>query len=367
MIPKEGSAIAEFSVLAMVLWKKPKRTDDLSEAGSSGAEGSKGEEPDGNGPPETMSPNERTLPEVEARKGDGLLALPGEVRPEVAPNRGGRWLRRVLPGIAVAGGVGALEVVRQRFQHSQTFLPDRYPNGIWDPKPYGVINEDKFFASEDGTALHGWWIPVRRARGTVIYCHGNSGNITNRIGVFRYLQRLRLNVFAFDYRGYGRSEGEPSEEGVYADARAAHDFVTGELQEEPERLLIFGHSLGGAIAIDMVTHRRAAGLVAQSTFTNLREMARARFPSMPMHLVASNRFRSIDKVGSLELPKLFVHGTADETVPYHIGERLYERAADPKEWYSVPHAGHNDVYRFGGFRYLWKVSRFARRCLGSSR
>jgi hypothetical protein len=107
--------------------------------------------------------------------------------------------------------------------------------------------------------------------------------------------------------------------------------------------------------------------VAQSTFTNLREMARARFPGMPLHLVASNRYRSLDKVKRLSIPKLFIHGTSDETVPYTLGQRLYEHAAEPKEWYSVPHAGHNDVYRFGGFRYLWRISRFAKSCLQAAR
>ena len=190
-------------------------------------------------------------------------------------------IRKVLPGLALAGGLGALEMARQRFQQSQTFLPDRYPNGIWDPSPYGVEVEDEWFESEDGTRLHGWWMPYKRARGTVIYCHGNSGNITNRIGVFRYLRRLKLNVFAFDYRGYGRSDGKPSEAGVFADARAAYGHITGAKNEDPRRILLFGHSLGGAIAIDCATHCEVAGLVAQSTFTSLKDMARVRFSVGP--------------------------------------------------------------------------------------
>lgn len=276
---------------------------------------------------------------------------------------GGQLLRASLPPLAVAGGLGALGLLRSRFQHGQTFLPERYPNGIWQPQNYGVEVEDVWFHSKDGTLLHGWWMPVRRARGTVLYCHGNAGNITNRIGVYRYLRRLKVNVFAIDYRGFGRSEGRPSEKGVFSDTRAAFDWLCEECGESPERIVLFGHSLGGAIAIDCATHRPAAGLVVQSSFTDLREMARARFPRVPLHWVARNQFRSLAKVPDLSLPKLFIHGTSDETVPFQLGERLFEHAGGPKDWYPVRNAGHNDVYRFGGFRYLWKLAAFTRRSL----
>ena len=278
----------------------------------------------------------------------------------------GRWWRGSLAPLAVAGGLGALGVLRQRFQHGQMFLPERYPNGLWQPESYGVPAEDVWFASEDGTRLHGWWMPTRRARGTVLYCHGNSGNVTSRIGAYRLLQRARLNVFAFDYRGYGRSEGRPSEQGVTADARAAWDLLVSELGERAEKVVLFGHSLGGAIAIDCAQHRRGAGLIVQSTFTDVRQMARVRFPSLPVHLVARNQFRSLEKVSKLALPKLFIHGTADETIPVVLGRRLFEQAAGPKEWYEVPHAGHNDVPRHGGLRYLWKIASFAKRSIRAS-
>ncbi|HVS62799.1 MAG TPA: alpha/beta hydrolase [Thermoanaerobaculia bacterium] len=285
---------------------------------------------------------------------------------ETVPVPPRRWRGSLAP-LMLAGGIGALGVLRQRFQHGQMFLPERYPNGLWQPQSYGVAAEDVWFSSADGTRLHGWWMPARRARGTVLYCHGNAGNITNRIGAYRLLHRARLNVFAFDYRGYGRSEGRPSEPGVLADARAAHDSLVNEIEESPERILFFGHSLGGAIAIDCALHRRGVGLVVQSSFTNVREMARVRFPSLPMHLVARNQFRSLDKVSQVTIPKLFIHGTADETIPVRLGRRLFEHASDPKEWYEVPHAGHNDVPLHGGLRYLWKLIGFAKRAIRGAR
>ncbi len=272
--------------------------------------------------------------------------------------------RGVVPALMVAG---AAEFLRHRFQHSQMFLPEKYPTGIWEPQGYGVPAEDVWFDSADGTQLHGWWIPFKRARGTVLYCHGNAGNITNRIGVYRFLRRLRLNVLTFDYRGYGRSEGKPSETGLFQDAQAAHDFLTETQGEKASRILLFGHSLGGAVAIDLAAQRACAGLVVQSSFTDLRHMARVRFPGLPMHLITRNKFRSLSKVPHLTMPKLFIHGTSDETIPFSIGETLFEAAAEPKSWYPVPHAGHNDVYRFGGVRYLWRLVRFSRNCLSEAR
>ena len=304
---------------------------------------------------------------VASAVGDGEVGGP-EVEspsPTTGPQGGLRSVARAtVPALLFAGTAGFL---RNRFQHSQMFLPEKYPTGIWEPQTYGVPAEDVWFKSKDGVNLHGWWIPFKRARGTVLYCHGNAGNITNRIGVYRFLRRLRLNVLTFDYRGYGRSEGRPSEQGLFVDAQAAHDYLTEVVGESSDRILVFGHSLGGAVAVDLATHRSAAGLVVQSSFTDLREMAKVRFPSVPMHLIARNHFRSLNKVPEIEIPKLFIHGTEDETVPFAVGESLYEAACEPKDWYPIPYAGHNDVYRFGGVRYLWRLARFSRHCLTQAR
>ena len=134
-----------------------------------------------------------------------------------------------------------------------------------------------------------------------------------------------------------------------------------------EEIILFGRSLGGAVAIDCALDRAAAGLVVESSFTQVRDMARASYPSLPLHLVARNQFRSIHKVGRLALPKLFIHGGADERVPPDLGRRLYDAAAEPKELYVVPDAGHNDIHRRGGFRYLRRLSRFRTRCLRAAR
>lgn len=293
----------------------------------------------------------------EALPADGISETAGI---PAAPRR----LQGVLPSLAVAGGLGLLEWLRGRFQRSQVFLPDRYPNGIWDPAPFGLTAEDVHFSSEDGVALHGWWVPHPKPVAAVLYCHGNSGSLAHRIGFFRFLKRLKVDLLLFDYRGYGRSAGTPSERGLFRDVRAAYDLLTGSLGRREEEVIVFGHSLGGAVAVELALHRRPAGLVVQSSFTDLRSMARRLYPQLPVGLLCRNQFRSIDKVGRLELPKLFVHGTGDGTVPFEMGRALYESAAAPKEFLAVERAGHNDLQTQGGAGYLRRLGRFIKRCVG---
>lgn len=274
-------------------------------------------------------------------------------------------------GVAgIAGALGLLELARSRFQHGHMFVPTRYPSGRWEAAEHGLPAEDVDFESEDGTRLHGWWMPHERARMSVLYCHGNSGNIAERTETFHALRRLRVNVFAFDYRGYGRSDGVPSPLGVCADARAALDWMIAESRTTHHELIVFGHSLGGAIAIDTVSNRpEVAGLVVQSSFTQVADMARHRYPDLPVHWIAKNGFRSIEKVASLTMPKLFVHGGRDETIPFAHGEALYAAAAEPKHFVPIARAQHNDVHLWGGLRYFRELTRFRRlaRAYGTAR
>ncbi len=268
-----------------------------------------------------------------------------------------------LPSLAAAIGVGAGHLWRSRLERRHTYLPGRYPHGVWEPRRYGLPAEDVWFFASDGEELHGWWIPHDQARGTLLYCHGNSGSLGEQVQVLAQLRRLRVNVFAFDYRGYGRSHGQPSEAGVLRDARAAYDHVVGPLAQAPETVVLLGHSLGGAIAIDCAVRRPVAGLIVQSSFIDTKQMARELYPQIPMHWIARRQFRSIEKVARLEMPKLFVHGDQDGTIPVTHGRRLFRAAAEPKELFIVPRAGHNDVHRHGGSKYTRRLSRFRDRCL----
>lgn len=278
-----------------------------------------------------------------------------------------RLLTLALPTLALTGGVGALSYLRRRWQHSRVFLPDRYPNGVWEPEAFGLSVTNVWFDSRDGTKIHGWWMPHSSARGTFLFCHGNTGSIAHRIGVFRHLQRLKVNLLAFDYRGYGKSGGSPSEAGLFQDVRAAHEHLVEVIGQDPTEIILFGHSLGGAVAVDCALDCPVAGLVVQSSFTHIRDAAKAMFPTLPVHLAATRQFRSIEKVDRIQVPKLFIHGDCDESVPVELGRKLFEAASEPKELYIVRRAGHNDVHRFGGTRYLRRLSRFRNRCLKDSR
>ena len=301
---------------------------------------------------------EQTSSDIPSADESGAIPNPSMITPG---NDYSGLVRYTLSSLAVVGGLGLLEMARQRFQHNHMFAPTLYPQGLWEPDEHGLELEDVYFTSENGTRLHGWWIPHRDAVMTVVYCHGNSGNLSERVDVFRQLLRLKVNIFAFDYQGYGRSDGNPSEDAVFADVRSALDHVAGERGIPWQRIVLFGHSLGGAIAIDGALNRpEIAGLVVQSSLTQASDMAKHFYPDLPLHWISRNAFQSIEKVPHLQMPKLFIHGRSDLTVPFEQGERLFEAAAGPKTWLPISRAGHNDVHLWGGLRYFSHLTRFGR-------
>ena len=243
------------------------------------------------------------------------------------------------------------------------YHPQRYPAGSWNPEEAGVRVRDVHFRAADGTRLHGWYIPASQARGDWLWFHGNAGNITHRLENIRLLRLLRLNIFIFDYRGYGKSEGEPDGRGLSLDARAAYEWLTGEGRAVPDRLFLFGRSLGGVFAIEVAERHPAAGLILESTFTSARDMARRLIPPLPLHWFIRSRFDSLSRIRHLTLPKLFLHGTRDEVVPYELGRKLFNAAPEPKTFYDIQGAGHNDTPFVGGPAYLAALDRFVTRTL----
>ena len=185
-------------------------------------------------------------------------------------------------------------------------------------------------------ALHGWWVPATAPTiGQVLLFHGNAGNIGDRVPHITLLSAAGFDVLAFDYRGYGRSAGRPSEQATYEDARAARDALG------PGRTIYLGESLGGAIALELAVHHPPAGLILQSTFTSIRGMARKHYPIVPRALVP-DAYPSLDLIPRLRAPLLVLHGSRDEIVPLMDGEALYEAAPEPKR-IEVLDAGHNDM------------------------
>jgi len=211
------------------------------------------------------------------------------------------------------------------------------------PDTLGLDYEDIYFISEDGNMLHGWWIPHPHARGTIIHCHGNAGNIGDRLWVAADMSRLDVNVFLFDYRGYGKSKGLPTEKGTYADARAAYEVVRekySDMNEPP--VIVYGQSLGGAVAIQLALEKPVRGLIIESTFSSTIDMGHELYPYLPVKLLGNFRYDSLSKVGHLSMPKLFAHSRTDDLVPYKFGEKLFNAAADPKKFITLT-GGHNEA------------------------
>lgn len=262
------------------------------------------------------------------------------------------------------------------FQDRFLYFPAKAPVGNWDVvqiQPgfvgYTPKIEDRFFAAADGVRLHAWWCtPVRTREGktvpadakvTLLLFHGNSGNVTDTYDLLLTLVSLPANILAVDYRGYGKSQGTPSEEGLYSDGRGAWDEVTGRLGVPADRVILFGDALGSAVAVDLATRVRPAGLIVQSGFTSMPDLVHEGFPILPRFIVRA-RMDSLSKIRGLRCPAMFVHGTADESIPYDLGRRLFEAAPDPKRLLAVRGASHLETFRLDEKEYLKALRGFLR-------
>lgn len=226
------------------------------------------------------------------------------------------------------------------------------------------------FKAADSTSLSAWLIPAARATPEapwVLISHGNYGNIGygGRPQFYAWFRDLGVNLFAYDYRGFGASEGNPSEAGVYADAAAAYRYLTDSLHVPPSRIVLFGHSLGTGVTIELARHVSAAGLIVEDAYTSVVDRGQEVFPVLPIRLIARSRFASIDKVGALRLPKLFLHARNDRTIPIEHGRKLFAAAAEPKEFVEL-NAGHADAYAADRVRYYGAIDAFIRRVTASS-
>ena len=226
------------------------------------------------------------------------------------------------------------------------------------PVYLGVPYENVFLETEDGLTLHGWYIPGP-GDVTWLWFHGNGGNISHRLdeaALFRHA--LGINQLLFDYRGYGRSEGKPSESGAYRDSRAALDYLHSRRDVDRDRIVYFGRSLGTAVAVELATVYEPLGLVLVAPFTSVSDMARISFPLLPLHLLVKGRYDSLERIGRIKRPLLIVHGDSDQTIPIEQGWRLFQAANEPKEFLTLPGTDHNDTYIAGGQLYWDAMKKF---------
>ena len=220
------------------------------------------------------------------------------------------------------------------------FFPSKFPSGDWKPKDLQF--QDVFFAAEDGTKLHGWYCPAKRPRGVVLIAHGNAGHVASRAPWLRYLQtKARVSVFMFDYRGYGRSEGTPTVEGAILDATAARAKLCELAGVKDSEMLLMGESLGGAIVVQLAAKSPPRGLVLQSTFSSLRDVADVHYPKLSW-LVPRDKLDSATEIAAYQGPLLQSHGTADRTIPFSSGQKLFRAANEPKEFVAIKNVDHNN-------------------------
>jgi fermentation-respiration switch protein FrsA (DUF1100 family) len=227
----------------------------------------------------------------------------------------------------------------RRALNSMLYFPERRLQAT--PADVDLDYDDLEIETEDGERLHGWLVEATApSRGHVLLCHGNAGNVGDRVLHAALLAKSGFDVLLFDYRGYGRSTGSPSEEGTYRDARAARTLL-----DEPA--IYLGESLGGAVALKLARESPPAGLVLQSTFTSVRDMARSHYPFIPSALVP-DAYPSNRLIGGLEAPLLVLHGERDDIVPVSQGRALFDAAPEPKQIRTFPNLGHNDLVPLAG-------------------
>ena len=234
------------------------------------------------------------------------------------------------------------------------------------PAELGLAYEDVSFETSDRRSLNGWFVPaparetasdMGNSDVTFLWMHGNWGNMGQRVddlALFHHL--LGVNVFIFDYRGYGNSDGKPSEKGVYRDSRAALDYLAARDDLDPDRIIYFGRSLGAAVAVELALQRQSYGTILFSPFTSIADMGRFHNPVSPVRLLAGKRFDSLSRIRQSSRPLLIIHGEADEIVPIEQGRRLFEAANVPKRFHMIAGARHNDSLGDAGPE-LWSAIR----------
>ena len=224
---------------------------------------------------------------------------------------------------------------------SLIFFPSRYPEGDWQPR--GLRFEDARFSASDGTRLHGWYLPAENPRAVVLFAHGNGGNLSDRADIGYLLSnRLGASVLMFDYRGYGRSEGDPTIPGVLDDAHAARRWLAERAGVSESQIVLMGESLGGGVMVQLAAHDGARALILENTFSSLADVGAVHYPWLPVRFVLGDKLDSAAVIAKYHGPLLQIHGDADQIIPMTLGRKLFDAANEPKRWVMIPGADHND-------------------------
>ena len=260
-----------------------------------------------------------------------------------------------LPIIALVGVYLCICLYLYFFQNRFLFYPT--PDIAVSPDQAGLVFFDQFLELPDGEKVHSWYLPGDSSQPTVLFLHGNGGNIGHRIEHLQFLHSLGVSTLIIDYRGYGHSSGRPSEPNMYADAELAYNWLIDEKKVPAQKLFLFGESIGGAVAIDLASRKKVAGLTVESSFTSLRDIAHHSFPLVPTGLLLRSDFNSTAKLPLVSAPILITHSPDDDIIPFAFGQRLYESAKPPKKFVRL-FGGHNDRAYLSDPVYIQSIRQF---------
>ena len=241
------------------------------------------------------------------------------------------------------------------FQADYVFFPSRVLYAT--PADEGLRFDDVRLEADDGVSLHGWFVPAPDARLTMLFLHGNAGNISHRLDSLRLFHELGLSTLILDYRGYGRSAGGPSEEGTYRDATAAWRYLVEERGIPPQRIVVFGRSLGGGVAVWLASQETPRALIVESTPTSIPDMGAGVYPFLPVRLLARIHYDSLRRIPEVGCPVLVVHSREDEIIPFEHGRRLFSAAREPKAFLAI-RGDHNGGFLLSGAEYVQGLADF---------
>jgi fermentation-respiration switch protein FrsA (DUF1100 family) len=265
----------------------------------------------------------------------------------------------------LAAAYGALALLLYLTQSGMVFYPETGRELVATPAQLSLPFEDLRLQTSDGVSLHGWFVPATQARGTVLFLHGNAGNISHRLDSVQMFHRLGYSTLIFDYRGYGNSGGTPGEEGTYRDAAAAWRYLSEQKHVPACRIVLFGESMGGAIAAQLAAHERSAALVIASGFTSVPDMAQHLYPWLPVRWLARIRYDTREYLGKVTAPVLIAHSPQDEIVPYAHGQALFAAARPPKQFLELA-GGHNDGFIFMREAWVGVLAEFLGKQVGAA-
>jgi fermentation-respiration switch protein FrsA (DUF1100 family) len=268
------------------------------------------------------------------------------------------WNILLSPLALLAGLYCFLVLCMYIFQARLLYFPNQPGRGHANvPIDIGLKYEEVRINTSDSVVLDGWFVPTDKERGVVLFFHGNAGNISHRLDSIRIFNALGLDVLIVDYRGYGQSTGTPSESGTYLDSKAAWRYLVEERGFPPQNIILFGRSLGGAVAVHLANEQNPAALIVESTFTSVPDLAAELYPWLPVRTMSKFQYNSLKKIRSVTCPVLVVHSLQDEIIPIKHGRRIFSEALEPKDFLEI-NGSHNNGFLISGTSYTSGIDHF---------